>query len=124
MEEIARHGYDLTGTLHAAEHATINSIPLFSLCDKGDIGGISYPLYPELNSSAIFIYDGYAGGIGLTKRVLDLPREWIAASLDILRACDCEDGCPSCVQDAMCGSGNDPLDKKGAIWFLEKLLGE
>lgn len=122
-EEIVERGYDLAGTLHAAEHVTINSIPLFSLCDKGDIGGISYPLYPELKSPAIFIYDGYEGGIGLTKRVLDVPREWIGAAIEILRACDCEDGCPSCVQDAQCGSGNDPLDKKGAIWFLEKLLG-
>lgn len=121
-EEIVERGFDLAGTLHAAEHVTINAIPLFALCDKGDIGGISYPLYPELKSPAIFIYDGYDGGIGLTKRVLDVPREWISAAIELLRTCDCDDGCPSCVQDAQCGSGNDPLDKKGAIWFLEKLL--
>lgn len=122
-EEVVERGFDLAGTLHAAEHVTINAIPLFALCDKGDIGGISYPLYPELKSPAIFIYDGYDGGIGLTKRVLDVPREWISAAIELLRTCDCEDGCPSCTQDAQCGSSNDPLDKKGAIWFLEKLLG-
>ncbi len=121
-DEVVERGFDLAGTLHAAEHVMINSIPLFALCDKGDIGGISYPLYPELKSPAIFIYDGYDGGIGLTKRVLDVPREWIAAAIGILKACDCDDGCPSCVQDAQCGSGNTPLDKNGAIFFLESLL--
>jgi DEAD/DEAH box helicase domain-containing protein len=36
--------------------------------------------------------------------------------------CSCEDGCPSCVQDPQCGSGNQPLDKKGAKELLRKWL--
>jgi len=119
---IADNGYDLAGTLHAAEHVTIGSMPLFSMCDKGDIGGLSYPLYPEFKTPAIFIYDGYEGGIGLTKRVLELPEEWINSSIEIIRNCDCEEGCPSCVQDSQCGSANDPLDKNGAVFLLGSLL--
>ena len=37
---------DLAGSLHAFEHASIACMPLFALCDKGDIGGLSYPFYP------------------------------------------------------------------------------
>lgn len=120
--QIIDKGFDLAGTLHAAEHVTISSIPLFALCDKGDIGGLSYTVYPEFKIPAIFIYDGYEGGVGLAKRVLDVPYDWINSSIEIIRSCDCEDGCPSCVQDSQCGSANQPLDKKGALYFLNQLL--
>jgi DEAD/DEAH box helicase domain-containing protein len=65
-------GFDLAGTLHAVEHAEIACIPLFALCDRGDIGGLSYNLYPCFEKPAIFIYDGYEGGIGLTKRAAEV----------------------------------------------------
>jgi DEAD/DEAH box helicase domain-containing protein len=71
---------------------------------------------------AIFIYDGYEGGVGLAKRVLDLPYDWINSSIEIIRSCDCDDGCPSCVQDSQCGSANQPLDKNGTLYFLNQLL--
>jgi DEAD/DEAH box helicase domain-containing protein len=115
-------GFDLPGTLHAAEHVTIACMPLFALCDKGDIGGYSYAAHPEFKLPAIFIYDGYEGGIGLTKRVLDVPVEWIKSAIEIIENCDCEEGCPSCVQDSQCGSANQPLNKNGAIYFLESIL--
>lgn len=120
--KIIDEGYDLAGTLHAAEHVTIACMPLFALCDKGDIGGYSYAMHPELKLPAIFIYDGYEGGIGLTKRILDVPMEWIKSAIEIIQNCDCEGGCPSCVQDSQCGSANQPLDKKGAMYFLKSLL--
>lgn len=119
--KIIDEGYDLSGTLHAAEHITIACMPLFALCDKGDIGGYSYAIYPEFKLPAIFIYDGYEGGIGLTKRVLDVPAEWIESAIEIIQNCDCEEGCPSCVQDSQCGSANQPLDKNGAMFFLKNL---
>ncbi|MFA4827782.1 MAG: DEAD/DEAH box helicase [Thermodesulfovibrionales bacterium] len=112
--------YDLAGTLHAFEHVTIASMPLFALCDKGDIGGLSYTFYPRFKEPAIFIYDGYEGGIGLTKRCFDVIEEWFAKALEIVRECPCESGCPSCVQDPQCGSGNNPLDKDGARFLLER----
>lgn len=120
--KIIDRGYDLLGTIHAAEHVTISSIPLFALSDKGDIGGYSYEIYPEFKLPTIFIYDGYEGGIGLSKRVLDISVEWIRASIEIINNCNCEKGCPTCVQDPQCGSSNQPLDKEGALYFLKGIL--
>lgn len=113
-------GYDLAGSLHALEHASIACIPLFALCDKGDIGGLSYPFYPLFKKPAVFMYDGYEGGIGLTKRAFDVMDEWLKAALTVISECPCEEGCPSCIQDPQCGSGNQPLDKEGAKFLLER----
>jgi DEAD/DEAH box helicase domain-containing protein len=121
---IASRGYDLAGCLHAAEHVTIACIPLFALCDKGDIGGLSYTLYPGFRRPAIFIYDGYEGGIGLTRRAFDVIMDWFEAALLVVSGCPCDEGCPSCVQDPQCGSGNQPLDKEGAKFLLKKWIGD
>ena len=62
MAELKAEGFEVAGTLHAFEHAAISTLPLFALCDKGDIGGLSYELYPEFGVSTIFIYDGQEVG--------------------------------------------------------------
>jgi len=111
-------GFDQAGALHAAEHALIKLLPLFALCDKQDLGGVSYPFYPDLGGPAIFIYDGTEGGIGFSRRGFEVLGDWLIATLEALRACPCEAGCPSCVQDPQCGNGNEPLDKHGAIALL------
>ena len=115
-------GCDLAGSLHAVEHSAIACMPLFALCDKGDIGGLSYTFYPQFKEPAIFIYDGYEGGVGLTKRAFDVIEEWFNKALQIVNECLCEEGCPSCVQDPQCGSGNQPLDKEGAKHLLTRWL--
>ena len=112
-------GMDPAGTLHAMEHAMIATLPLFALCDRSDLGGVSYPFNPELGCPAIFIYDGHEGGAGLTKRGYEVMEEWLATTLKLVRGCACERGCPSCVQDPRCGNLNTPLDKAGAVMVLE-----
>jgi DEAD/DEAH box helicase domain-containing protein len=119
---IESKGFDLAGTLHAVEHTAIACIPLFALCDRGDIGGLSYTFYPGFKQPVIFIYDGYEGGIGLTKRATEVIGDWLMATLRIIDECPCEEGCPSCIQDPQCGSGNQPLDKKGAKELLKRWL--
>ncbi len=118
---IIRNNLDFAGGLHALEHVAISALPLFAACDKGDVGGISYHIYPDFKMPAIFIYDGFQGGVGLTKRGLDVMEIWLEATKKIITECPCEEGCPSCVQDSQCGSGNDPLDKKAALVILEEL---
>ncbi len=121
MEQIAEEGLDLAGGLHAAEHAAIAILPLFALCDRNDIGGVSTPLHADTGKSQIFIYDAYPGGIGIARKGFEVIEKLWRATLDAVQGCPCEDGCPSCVQSPKCGNNNEPLDKKAAIILLKVL---
>jgi DEAD/DEAH box helicase domain-containing protein len=111
------------GGIHAIEHAAISLFPLFALCDRNDIGGISYTFHPQIGKSAIFFYDGYPGGVGLAQRGFEIILQLLEQTLDLIKGCPCEEGCPSCIYSPKCGSGNKPLDKKGSIMVLEALTG-
>jgi DEAD/DEAH box helicase domain-containing protein len=115
-------GFDLGGTLHAVEHAAIACMPLFALCDRGDIGGLSHTRFPQFGLPAIFVYDGHEGGVGLSGRMLEVVPQWLAATLKIIDECPCTGGCPSCVQDPHCGNRNEPLDKEGAKFLLKRWI--
>ena len=111
------------GTLHAVEHAAIGILPLFTICDRSDVGGVSTPGLSETGAPTIVIYDGYPGGAGVAELGFAAGGEHLAATLDVVESCRCTDGCPSCVQSPKCGNGNEPLDKGGAIALLRMLLG-
>ncbi len=123
LADIKGKGFSVAGSLHGLEHAMIAALPLFAMCDRMDLGGVSYQFNPELDGPAIFIYDGHEGGVGLTKRGFGCIREWFEATLRLMEQCACEVACPSCTQDPKCGNNNEPLDKRGAIMILEKWLG-
>jgi len=72
MHQIAEEGLDFAGGLHATEHAAIGLLPLFALCDRNDIGGLSTPFHPDTGQAQIFIYDAYPGGIGIARKGFDL----------------------------------------------------
>lgn len=112
------------GGIHAVEHAAISMFPLFALCDRNDIGGISSPLHPQIEKSAIFIYDGYPGGIGLARRGYEIIFELLTKTRELIDSCSCLEGCPGCIHSPKCGSGNKPLDKTAAVTILRYLLGE
>jgi len=115
-------GIDLAGSLHAIEHATIAIFPLKVTCDRQDLGGYSLSFHVQTRTAAIFIYDAYPGGVGLTERAFDIFKELFQTSLALIKSCPCINGCPSCIQSPNCGSGNRPLDKRGAILLLGRLL--
>ena len=110
------------GGIHAIEHAMIGILPFFALCDRNDVGGISYPYHPQLGRSAIFIYDGYPGGVGICSHGFEIIGDWVRRTLELIEECECENGCPSCIHSPKCGSGNKPLDKRASIEILRMLL--
>ncbi|HEX2850809.1 MAG TPA: DEAD/DEAH box helicase [Acidimicrobiales bacterium] len=110
------------GTLHAAEHAGIGMLPLFTICDRWDVGGVSTPLQADTGLPTIVIYDGYPGGAGIAELGFEAGARHLRSTLDAIAGCGCESGCPSCVQSPKCGNLNEPLDKPGAIALLRVVL--
>ena len=125
-EALHRSGIDplqIPGSLHAAEHAAIALLPLVASCDRGDIGGLSTAVGPEFDGlPSVFVYDGYPGGAGFAEQGFREASTWLAATAAAIEACECPSGCPSCVQSPKCGSGNEPLDKAGAVRVLRLVL--
>jgi len=112
---------DLLGALHATEHGLIAMLPLFAMCDRWDIGGLSIDFHWQLDAPAIFVYDGHPGGIGINRKGFLDFEALVAASHKLISDCPCESGCPSCIQSPKCGNLNEPLSKWGAINILGKM---
>ena len=112
----------LLSSLHAAEHSLIALLPLWAMCDRWDIGGLSTNIHRQTGLPTIFVYDGHAGGVGITERGFERFEGWVEDTAKMLAGCPCADGCPSCVQSPKCGNLNDYLDKDGALTLLRRLL--
>jgi DEAD/DEAH box helicase domain-containing protein len=111
------------GGIHALEHAALSLFPLFALCDRHDVAGITYLRHPQLGRPAIFFYDAHAGGVGITASLFDRVESLLEATCELIADCACESGCPGCVHSPKCSNGNRPIDKPGALQALSLLLG-
>jgi DEAD/DEAH box helicase domain-containing protein len=111
----------LLSALHAAEHSMIALLPLWAMCDRWDIGGLSTNIHPDTGAPTVFVYDGHPGGVGISERGFEQFEGWVADTVRMLEGCPCERGCPSCVQSPKCGNLNEYLDKAGALTLLGRM---
>jgi DEAD/DEAH box helicase domain-containing protein len=121
-QRVRRADLDFQGGLHAVEHAAIGILPLFAMCDRQDIGGLSTPAHPDTGKPQVFIYDSFPGGVGIAQKGYQLLPELWRTTLRTIEECPCKTGCPSCIHSPKCGNNNEPLDKAAAVTILRDLL--
>lgn len=114
----------LYGGLHAIEHALVAMLPRIVDCDPNDVGGLSSLKHKATEGKAtIFVYDNFAGGVGLAQACFERFETLVGHCITLMESCRCREraGCPSCIQTSRCGAGNKPLDKEVAIALLKEL---
>ena len=119
--ELQEESTSFIGGLHAAEHALIALAPLVAMCDPLDIGGGSYPYFPDTRLPTILIYDGYEHGIGISEKLYAEFDRLSRVTREMVIQCGCEKGCPACVLSPRCGDANEPIDKQAAVAILTSL---
>lgn len=71
--------------------------PMYLMCDPRDISVSFQVRAPFTNLPTLFIYDSLPGGVGFSEKLYNLHEQLLSAAREMIDACPCEQGCPSCV---------------------------
>ncbi len=118
-------------------YALASMATLLLMCDRRDLGtavgerppfGGAEPEWQEFSNPAgvekelfepnLYLYDAYPGGIGFSEPLYHSYQELLTRTRELIAACPCENGCPSCV-----GPAGDKSEraKEVALTILERL---
>lgn len=85
--------HSLTGMAHVLRHVA----PLFVMCDANDLHVVPQMKAVHSDQPTIFLYDRYPGGIGLSQQIYTDIQIVLREAEQVVRACPCASGCPSCI---------------------------
>ena len=88
-----------------------NVAPIFLLCAPSDLGVAERLKDPHLRDPALFVYDKYPGGTGLSEGFASRLGEILSGAMELVDRCECEAGCPSCI-----GAGPPPERSPGPVY--------
>ena len=86
-------------------HALGSLAPLYLMCDPRDLGVLVEPRGRATKTPTITLYDRVPEGLGLAERIFEIGPELLQAALELIRGCECLDGCPACVGPVGPGGG-------------------
>lgn len=112
---------DLGGSLRALANILRNIVPLWVMCDPKDIRTFPQVKSPFSDKPTVYVYDNYPGGVGFSEKIFQLSKDIFKASEEIIKACGCADGCPSCVGPKM---EVGERGKHGALELIGWIIGE
>ncbi|MBN2873800.1 MAG: DEAD/DEAH box helicase [Spirochaetales bacterium] len=98
--------------------------PVQLLCDRSDLGASWRVMDDHWQSPAVYVWDRYPGGTGLSEALAANTGTILEAALGRISTCDCENGCPSCIgvaDDSFSGVSNR---KAGTARLLHDALAE
>ena len=83
--------------LYGAGNLIRNIAPVYLLCDSRDLGIAERVRDPHFGTGALYVYDKYPGGTGLTESLARRIEPLLRSIREVLERCPCKYGCPSCV---------------------------
>jgi DEAD/DEAH box helicase domain-containing protein len=84
--------------LHGLAYALAQLSCVFLMCDRRDVGSsVDTGVESTQFNPTVFVYDNFPGGIGLSRPLFEIRNDVLTAARELIEACGCEDGCPSCV---------------------------
>jgi DEAD/DEAH box helicase domain-containing protein len=114
-------GEELGGSLRALANMLRNVAPLWVMCDPRDIRTFPQVKSPFTDRPTVYVYDNYPGGVGFSQKLFHLSNDVWKACGEMIRSCECTDGCPSCVGPKLeVGEGG----KEGALKLIEWMIGK
>jgi len=114
-------GLEISGGLHGTGHIISFIIPVFTLCDTGDIGTAINPFHPATGKPTVFIYDKYPGGIGYALKGAVLFPLIVSQAFDLVMRCKCENGCFKCIYSSASPYPENYMNKTATLFILEGL---
>ncbi len=71
--------------------------PVSLMCDRSDLGAAWRVKDDHYGMPAIYVWDRYPGGTGLSEALVRSFGDTLAAVSERVSTCSCEGGCPSCI---------------------------
>ena len=103
------------GTAIGERPPDADAVEAFSSARMEEMIGANAKEFFEPN---LYLFDAYPGGIGFSEPLLRAHELLVHKTRELIRACECEQGCPSCV-----GPAGDlaPRTKEAALAILDRL---
>lgn len=112
-EAAVRMRSGLAGLAYVLNHLA----PFFLMCDIADLGVHSDPQSPIAEGKPVVaLYDQVPAGIGFSQRLFEMHNELLRRAAELITACPCNDGCPSCVGP---GGENGQGGKRETLAIIE-----
>jgi DEAD/DEAH box helicase domain-containing protein len=93
------------------------------MTDPRDLGLVAQVRSPHAEAPTIYLYEAVPGGVGLAERLWERHAELVAGAMDLVAACGCQGGCPSCTGPRP-PSGDGGPDAKALVLRLLTALGQ
>jgi DEAD/DEAH box helicase domain-containing protein len=106
--------------LKAIGNVLENVVPLWVMTDPKDLRTVPMLKAPFSSKPTVYIYEHTPGGVGYSKKIFGLHDRILEAARDLIRACGCSSGCPSCVGPVL---EVGDKGKESALRLLETGLG-
>jgi DEAD/DEAH box helicase domain-containing protein len=87
---------DLDIALLGAGRAIQTIASVLLMVDPRDLGLVTQVRSPHAEEPTIYLYESVPGGIGLSERLWQRHDKLLAGAADLITACSCDAGCPSC----------------------------